>query len=188
MPRLAEGMCERKGDWPCCGVPDSAAIGKLGGVGQQEFRRGGIERGGLVQSTCRYHSSGEVALARRVLGAARDLYGDALANMRQRLPRRHPDYVACLINAALVEAALLPPGAAVPPATVAECWRGLRAVRSAGGDASRLWMDMKRAVEHGLAASPEGHGPEAEPVAVWTLRCGVGLADLAASLRLGPDT
>ncbi len=135
----------------------------------------------------RHASSGEAALARRGLTAARDLYGDALTVVRQRLPRRHPDYVAAVINAALADAAMHPSAAAAPPETLAECRRGVRAVRAAGGDASRLWAEMDRAVEHGLAvprADPDG--PAIGPVAVWTVRCGVGLADLAASLRAGP--
>ena len=144
----------------------------------------------------RHTSSGEAALGRRGLAAARDLYGDALAVMQQRLPRRHPDYVACLINAALAHAALHPTAGSAPPGTLADCRRGVRAVRAAGGDASGLWKELERAVELGLAGpkerekmeksdpgGPVAGGPVAVgPVAVWTMRCGVGLADLAASL------
>lgn len=143
----------------------------------------------LVTPAGRHQSSGEPSLARPGLAAARELYGDALAIMRQRLPRRHPDHVAARINAALADAAILP-SAAAPSDTLAECRRGVRAVRAAGGDASLLWAEMERAVEQGLAAARadrDGPGPGSGPVAVWTMRCGVGLADLAASLRAGPD-
>lgn len=136
----------------------------------------------------RHKEAGSASAGGKHLQEAHGLYAGALRILERRLPRRHPDYVACLINTALLHAALLANGASAGggdgwdrAAALTACRRGVRAVRAAGGEESRLWIDMERAVEAGLGEAPAAG---AEPVMVCTVRCGVGLADLAASLSL----
>lgn len=128
----------------------------------------------------RHEAAGEAGAARRGLEAARELFDAALAALQRRVPRRHPDYVAALVNAALTSAALGRPAGAD---AVAACRRGVRAVRAAGGAESGVWRELEQVVETGLAGPGGPGGGLVAPVAVWPVRCGVGVADVAASAR-----
>jgi hypothetical protein len=148
----------------------------------------------------RHQSAGDAAAARRALEAASALYDAAAAGLQRRLPRRHPDYVAALVNAALARAALRPARRdAVDTDAAAACRRGVRAVRRAGGPACGVARDLERALAvalgearneggpggpgetgagHVSGETAAGDGEDAVPVAVWPVRCGVGLRDV----------